>query len=75
MTLFKTNLPKPNPGDVVFIIECGCCGCFHREEYYGDCRNDNERFFSPKDAETRLGVEVEIDYLEDDDFLEEDDEY
>jgi hypothetical protein len=25
-------------------IECGCCGQYHRIDYYGDCRNDAERF-------------------------------
>jgi hypothetical protein len=24
-------------------IECGCCGQYHRNDYYGDCRNDTER--------------------------------
>lgn len=34
-------------------VECGCCGQFHREAYWGDCRNDKERFFEdqlPKDS-------------------------
>jgi hypothetical protein len=26
------------------FYECGCCGEYHREGYYGDCRNDAERF-------------------------------
>jgi len=26
------------------LIECGCCGAYHRVEYRGDCRNDAERF-------------------------------
>ncbi len=21
-------------------VECGCCGAYHPEDYYGDCRND-----------------------------------
>ncbi|KKM72806.1 hypothetical protein LCGC14_1416780 [marine sediment metagenome] len=25
-------------------VECGCCGSYHREEYRGDCRNDDEQF-------------------------------
>ena len=24
-------------------LECDCCGYYHRENYEGDCRNDNER--------------------------------
>ena len=26
------------------FIECGCCGAWHRNDFYGDCRNDNNRF-------------------------------
>ena len=26
------------------FIECGCCGAYHRSTYYGDCRNNAERF-------------------------------
>ena len=26
------------------LEECGCCGCWHRKDYYGDCRNDEERY-------------------------------
>ena len=25
--------------------ECGICGCVHRWEFTGDCREDRERFF------------------------------
>jgi hypothetical protein len=25
------------------FIECGCCGSYHRADYFGDCRNDSER--------------------------------
>jgi hypothetical protein len=25
-------------------VDCGCCGAYHRLDYYGDCRNDAERF-------------------------------
>ena len=25
-------------------IECGCCGQYHKIDYFGDCRNDIERF-------------------------------
>jgi len=35
-------------------IECGCCGQYHRADYWGDCRNDEERFNLediPNDAE------------------------
>jgi len=36
------------------FVECGCCGCYHRADYYGDCRNDEERLSLddiPEDAE------------------------
>jgi len=26
------------------LEECGCCGEWHRSEWYGDCREDSERF-------------------------------
>lgn len=26
------------------LTECGCCGCYHRPDFAGDCRNDDERF-------------------------------
>lgn len=26
------------------LDECGCCGGYHRPDFYGDCRNDAERF-------------------------------
>lgn len=63
--------PMPVPANLtepVHVVECGCCGCWHRQEYDGDCRNDAERFGSPEDAATRLGkrvVEVELDRDED----------
>ncbi len=27
-----------------FFEECGCCGEYHRDTWFGDCRNDEERF-------------------------------
>lgn len=26
------------------LVECGCCGSWHRQDCHGDCRNDSERF-------------------------------
>jgi hypothetical protein len=26
------------------LEECGCCSCYHRPEFLGDCRDDAERF-------------------------------
>ena len=25
-------------------VECGCCGHYHRREWFGDCRDDAQRF-------------------------------
>lgn len=25
------------------VVACGCCGSHHREDFHGDCRNDEER--------------------------------
>jgi len=32
-------------------VECGSCGAYHRESYFGDCRDDSERFDSLTDEE------------------------
>ena len=73
-----TNIPlyQPNveghhiPGEpdtpanplAVNIVECGCCGHYHRADWHGDCRADSERFADAEDAEKRLGKPVvEID--------------
>jgi len=29
---------------MIRFFECGCCGCYHKEDYCGDCRNDDERY-------------------------------
>jgi len=26
-------------------LECGGCGNYHHESFYGDCRDDDERFY------------------------------
>jgi hypothetical protein len=26
------------------FYECGCCGCYHLEEFDGDCRDDLNRY-------------------------------
>jgi hypothetical protein len=58
------------------LYHCGCCNCYHRVWFGGDCRDDAERFACPEDAAERLGispfdVEVVWDYAdpEDDDGL------
>lgn len=37
------------------IYECGCCSCFHRAAFDGDCRSDADRFASPEDFMERTG--------------------
>jgi hypothetical protein len=33
------------PGERVnTFVECGCCGAYHRTDFYGDCRENSERF-------------------------------
>jgi len=27
------------------FFQCGCCDHYHRTDFWGDCRQDNERFF------------------------------
>ena len=41
------------------LVECGCCGMFHRTDWPGDCRNDAERFvFEVAERAEELGVNV-----------------
>ncbi len=51
------GIPKGKRSTV--YTECGCCGCYHRADFAGDCREDRERFADlPKDA-------TDVMYLED----------
>ena len=50
------------------IVECGVCGGYHRVEYGGDCRNDDERFDDEDEALERLDVDsIEVERFEYDD--------
>ena len=40
------------------FAECGSCGAYHRADYWGDCRNDAERFDVPPEG-------AEVEYLDD----------
>lgn len=40
------------------FYECGCCGACHRYDYYGDCRNDAERFAVVPDHAIVVGILV-----------------
>ena len=35
------------------LIECGCCGAYHPVDFYGDCRDDANRYdeVGPDDEE------------------------
>ena len=37
------------------LMECGCCSCYHRVEFLGDCREDSERFLDEEDFKERTG--------------------
>ena len=41
---------------MIQIIECGC---YHRLDFYGDCRNNDERFPDPQEAANRLQSPVQ----------------
>ena len=32
------------PSKETEFVLCGCCEHYHRTNYYGDCRNDDERY-------------------------------
>ncbi len=39
---------------------CGCCGAYHPIGFYGDCRDDDNRYFDAEDYAIRnLGLEEE----------------
>ena len=33
-----------DPDAKVAIVECGSCECYHRSDFWGDCRTDSQRF-------------------------------
>ena len=33
-----------DPEVKVPMVECGSCECYHRSDFWGDCRNDQQRF-------------------------------
>ncbi len=47
-----------NVGYLIQIIRCGLCEGLHRVDYYGDCRNNQERFIDVMSAEKKLGNKV-----------------
>ncbi len=57
----------------VKFYECGGCGAYHRADWNGDCREDENRFASPEQMAIRLGLttETDEDKVRYDHFLEE----
>jgi hypothetical protein len=64
-----TKRVRANRTIIPVFFECGCCGHYHREEFWGDCRQDDERFTYDQlprnavviDLECQLDVETEIE--------------
>lgn len=52
------NAPHYDLLETIEIVQCGSCDSYHRHEFHGDCRQDDERFASLGDAATRLGKPV-----------------
>ena len=44
-------------------VECGSCGEWHRSDFYGDCREDSERFADPpwETANSILTLEEQLE--------------
>jgi hypothetical protein len=48
---FYVGAGIPTGERVNTFVECECCGSYHRTDFDGDCREDNERFNElPDDA-------------------------
>ena len=41
---FWVGAGVPSGTRVNTFISCGCCGAYHRTDFYGDCREDSERY-------------------------------
>lgn len=48
------------------FIECGCCGCYHRDDFYGDCRENSERYDDPPDDAEIVTLEEQMEEAEGD---------
>lgn len=50
------GINETNPGLVLFPIaikQCGSCNCYHPFGFSGDCRDDENRYAAPEDAQER----------------------
>lgn len=54
--LVGAGIPKGQRSQT--FIECGCCGAYHRADFWGDCREDGERFADvPPEARRVIDLE------------------
>lgn len=61
---FFVGAGVPSGKRVNTFFECGGCGAFHRTDFWGDCREDSERFdFIPKGGQ-EIFVDEEGDFIE-----------
>lgn len=52
---------KPVPNRIAddglpVFYECGCCGHYHNNDFFGDCREDSQRF-SFQDLDAAFGID------------------
>lgn len=55
-TLVDNDLCETMPPKKIVLVECGSCGCIHRADWHGECRNNSERFASLEDFSERMGI-------------------
>ena len=50
----------------ITLVECGCCSCYHPNTFWGDCRDDANRYASPEDyAERhRMSIDDMMEYVD-----------
>ena len=41
-----------------YLEECGSCDCYHPSDFYGDCRDDKNRYGDPSDLVDKWLKEV-----------------
>ena len=51
---FLVGAGIPKGTRVNTFIECGCCGRYHRTDFWGDCRENSERYVDIPEG----GIEV-----------------
>ncbi len=57
------------------FYECGCCGHFHLDTWYGDCREDDNRYTHEEMEEKAINETGEMpDYVTEEEQIENDTE-